>query len=184
MQIDEPQSVEQAFGRAVKAARNERGMSQRSLAEYLGRRGGRLDQSAIARIESGERAIRLDEAASLSEALDIDLEPIMWQFADPETIHSRNLELAEGAVNDARHNLWRAIELVRRADVFSTSQRDRWKFGEGLPAAFGDVALDNAKTGEGTWEPVHASTEEERKALQQLAFDIATEIVRVADGAP
>lgn len=65
---------EERFGLSVKAVRTARGWSQEMLARRLGEElAVEIDQSGIARIESGKRAVRLNEAQALCELLGIDL---------------------------------------------------------------------------------------------------------------
>lgn len=67
----QPDSIntERAFGRWVKARRTDQKMSQAELAAAISARGIALDASAISRIESGDRSIRLNEADAIALAL-------------------------------------------------------------------------------------------------------------------
>ena len=62
-----PESV---FRRRLKEAREEARMSQRDLVQRLDAIGLSLNQSAIARIERGERHVSLDEAIAIAAVLD------------------------------------------------------------------------------------------------------------------
>jgi transcriptional regulator with XRE-family HTH domain len=63
---------EEVFRRRLQEAREARGgMSQRDLAARLADIGYRLSQSAITRIERGERKVSLGEAIALAAALDV-----------------------------------------------------------------------------------------------------------------
>ena len=64
---------EKAFARKVRMARMERGMSQSVLAATLANYGVKAYMSTIAKIEAGDRSIRLNEAMALAEALNIGL---------------------------------------------------------------------------------------------------------------
>ena len=50
------------IGRYVAELREERGLSQRQLAEHLG-----IDKSAMSRVEAGERGLAVDELATVAE---------------------------------------------------------------------------------------------------------------------
>jgi transcriptional regulator with XRE-family HTH domain len=50
------------IGKYVAELREERGLSQRQLAEHLG-----IDKSAVSRIEAGERGLAVDELAAVAE---------------------------------------------------------------------------------------------------------------------
>jgi transcriptional regulator with XRE-family HTH domain len=67
-------TAEQRFGEHVRQGRQLRGWTQESLARHLRELGGLdLDQSAIARLETGKRAIRFNEVAAISHLLELDL---------------------------------------------------------------------------------------------------------------
>lgn len=69
-------SAEENFGAQVRLAREARGWSQESLGRRLREKSGiGVDQAAIARLEKGKRAIRLNEASALAALLGIDLHP-------------------------------------------------------------------------------------------------------------
>jgi transcriptional regulator with XRE-family HTH domain len=60
-------TVAERFGWNLRIARRKAGLSQRELAERMGR-----DQSRIAVWESGKRQPRIDTVVRLAEALEID----------------------------------------------------------------------------------------------------------------
>ncbi|MEU8371464.1 helix-turn-helix domain-containing protein [Micromonospora tulbaghiae] len=67
-------SAEQQFGTQVREAREVRGWSQEALARHLRDAAGiDLHQTAIARLERGERTIRFNEVVALSKVLGIEL---------------------------------------------------------------------------------------------------------------
>lgn len=68
----EPVEAEKAFMAAVKATRKWRGWSQADLAERLHELGVPLGRGAVAKIESGVRALRWHEALALAAALGSD----------------------------------------------------------------------------------------------------------------
>lgn len=69
-------SAEQRFGAQVREAREGRGWSQEALARNLRDTTGiDLHQTAIARLERGERAIRFNEVAAMANLLGLDLTP-------------------------------------------------------------------------------------------------------------
>ncbi|MEU8391528.1 helix-turn-helix transcriptional regulator [Micromonospora sp. NPDC048843] len=68
-------SAEQQFGAQVREAREIRGWSQEGLARHLRESAGlELHQTAIARLERGERAIRFNEVTALAKLLGLDLQ--------------------------------------------------------------------------------------------------------------
>jgi transcriptional regulator with XRE-family HTH domain len=66
---DEFGDAYRAFGRRIAQERARRGVSQRELAELTG-----TTQSAVARLEGGTRAPRLDTLLRVANALDCELE--------------------------------------------------------------------------------------------------------------
>lgn len=66
---DEFSDVYRAFGERIAQERSRRSLSQRELAELTG-----TTQSAIARLEGGSRAPRLDTLLRIANALDCELE--------------------------------------------------------------------------------------------------------------
>lgn len=57
------------FGTRVRQFRERLGLTQAVLAQRLTAAGLKLDHSAVARLEKGKRAIRLDEAVTLANVL-------------------------------------------------------------------------------------------------------------------
>lgn len=111
--------VEATFGEQVRAAREERGWSQESLARHLRDTSGiDLHQTAIGRLELGQRAIRLEEAASLARLLGIDLQSVSddtprlvdeaeYEAAVAEVLRLRAIETRwEAEVQTAQEALW------------------------------------------------------------------------------
>lgn len=68
-------SAEKHFGGQVREARELRGWSQEALARHLRESAGiELHQTAVARLERGERAIRFNEVTALAKLLGLDLQ--------------------------------------------------------------------------------------------------------------
>lgn len=78
------------FARRLRAERERAEMSQAALARLLAKRlGTKLDPSAITRIEQQTRAVRLDEAVAVAEALDLPL--VMLLTEDPADENERRV---------------------------------------------------------------------------------------------
>lgn len=111
MTSDQPRDLEAAFGRQVRAERARRRISQKRLAELVGERGIRLDPSAITRIEKeGGRGVRLSEAAAIASVLDIDLNELISEFADPRQHVESLREAANHYMNMAKRFTQSALE--------------------------------------------------------------------------
>lgn len=77
--------VSQAFAANMRAAREDANLSQRDLAARVG-----LDPSAVTRIESGKRAVRVEEAVAIAAALGRTVD---WMVRDPKLIAGEALAL-------------------------------------------------------------------------------------------
>jgi len=64
--------VKERFGRAVKAARVEKGLSQEELAARID-----ADQAYVSRIETGRMNVTLETADQIAEALGVGLEMLL-----------------------------------------------------------------------------------------------------------
>ncbi len=72
--LTQRQSSELHFAQKVRSLRAVRGLSQKRLAGILSERSGiTLDPTAITRIETGDRVIRLGEAVAIADALGVPL---------------------------------------------------------------------------------------------------------------
>ncbi len=81
MQDQTIEDIEPEFGRWVRDKRREKGISQGELAHLSG---GLVDASALSRIESGKRSVRLSEAVALAKALETPLlSPQFTERVDP-----------------------------------------------------------------------------------------------------
>lgn len=69
-------SVASSIAERIAARRRERGLSQRALADLLG-----MDQSAVSRIESGDRRVSVDELSRIAQALDTNVGALLGKPA-------------------------------------------------------------------------------------------------------
>lgn len=85
-------------------------LTQTTLAQLLEQRDGlRLDPSAIARLEKGQRSIRLNEAVAISEIFGLTVDEMLWPTAP------------------ADEQLRRADDLARRTELralFAVAEHD------------------------------------------------------------
>lgn len=143
--------LESLFGRAVRAARQERRWSQRELSEQV-RHTVKLDPTAITRIETGERNVRLEEAVALADALDLSLDvAARWHPDGGPAQFNQYADLMRTAMLQARR------ELVRMA-------------------RFGDMALDGL-IGDG--EDVRVLAEHGAATFPELWQTLAERMERV-----
>lgn len=77
------EEVLREFGVAVAKARSAHGWSQRVLADRLSQRGLRVDATAVSRIESGSRSLKLGDAIKVADALDVELDALVTRSRSP-----------------------------------------------------------------------------------------------------
>ncbi|MBT2501414.1 helix-turn-helix domain-containing protein [Curtobacterium sp. ISL-83] len=82
-------TADQLFGRAVLESRQAREISQRAFAELLTEAGMPVDASAVSRIEKGTRSVRLTEALTIAQVLNLDLSDLVQDTQTPEQIFAR-----------------------------------------------------------------------------------------------
>lgn len=120
---EEQKSIEPAFGRWVKGRRAELRLSQADLAAAVSRHGIVIDASAISRIESGDRSVRLAEANAIASALgEVLLSGALAQHLSEGAIISDGIvRLADQVLELADTAERRALELrqleAQRAEV-------------------------------------------------------------------
>lgn len=121
-------------GARVRQARARLGLTQGQVAERVGRHGVRLHQTGIAKIESGERPLRLTEASAFSLVLGVSLPWLAGlgaetppPVADPraEQALRRIVDLAQATLDDPLREAERSVEAFRAmlADLPEGSDR-------------------------------------------------------------
>jgi len=79
-------AVEARFRERIKQEREQRGWSQAALAEKLKRNGLKgFYATTVAKVESGERAVRIDEAAALADLFDVSVDALMGRKPGGQT---------------------------------------------------------------------------------------------------
>ncbi|WP_175548653.1 helix-turn-helix domain-containing protein [Mangrovactinospora gilvigrisea] len=129
---DHPLSGEALVAYNLRQIRKARRVSQDDLAELMTRRGFKMHQTQIAKMERGARPIRLDEAISLAACLGVPAEPFMSQpvgdESDPDfefmqarfdvQVARREWEAAAEAEEETRNRYNQAIDRI-----YEVSQR-------------------------------------------------------------
>lgn len=77
-----PSQFDFDFGRRIADARKRADLSQRWLAEQLGKRGLSLDSAALSRMENGKRSPKLEEAVAIADILGLPLSDMLPARAD------------------------------------------------------------------------------------------------------
>ena len=79
-------AVQARFRERIKQEREQRGWSQAALAEKLKGNGLKgFYATTVAKVESGERAVRIDEAAALADLFDVSVDALMGRNPGGQT---------------------------------------------------------------------------------------------------
>ena len=131
VQDEQVRTAEQVFGARVRELRDAMKITQNGLSFRVevmtGHAGNRIkmDPSAIARLEKGERSIRLNEASALSAALDMSVDEMLRKALPPE----EQIRQAEEQLERAH---WRAAQAEAEHHVAKARlERLRTRLGGG-----------------------------------------------------
>jgi transcriptional regulator with XRE-family HTH domain len=116
------------FRQRVKAERNRRGWTQTELAEKLSASGIHAQWSSIAKLESGARGVRLDEAAAIADIFGTSLETLMGRRARPA---GDLLYTVETLLNTKSQGRWPVQALLtamadQATEVAAADSNGRW----------------------------------------------------------
>lgn len=84
--MDEDEKIGAVFAANVVTARENRNMTGTELSEALEGRGVHLSPVLISRIESGNRMVKIGEAAVIAQVLRVDLAEMVQEHAPSDTI--------------------------------------------------------------------------------------------------
>jgi transcriptional regulator with XRE-family HTH domain len=91
------------FRKRVRDERERRGWSQSHMAKLLSDKGIGAHTTTIAKIEAGDRAVPVDEAAAIADLFEVSLDKLLGRDLGPE----RDLKYAlEALEQTARHASW------------------------------------------------------------------------------
>ena len=99
--------IDAAFGQNLRTRRLVYGISQREMGTLLRRAGLLIDASAVSRIESGERSVRLSEAVLIADALGCGLVDLL-----PDAGEDPHISRAQAAVDVAIAELMKIREAL------------------------------------------------------------------------
>lgn len=163
---------EKVFARQLRTTRERRGWTQAQLAERLSEMGVKLAQSALSKIESGERGVGLDECLSIAAALGVS----PGSLAIPKA-KDLQLEIAPSLVVDQWQALlwWRSVAPLDPG----ASDEDRRFFLEGR-SDIEDDAIWSLPAIEHVWRlalmvQIHAGRNEVRQ-VELVANQLAASI--------
>lgn len=111
MATPKSETPDEAFGQSVAEVRGWANLSQREFANRLTERGFRVDASAVSRIENGSRSVRLTEALTIADALDVELDFLVSGLdRSPKAELRRARRFANEAVRRLREPM---VQLIR-----------------------------------------------------------------------
>jgi transcriptional regulator with XRE-family HTH domain len=139
-------TVEARFRERVRQERDRRGWSQAELSKMLGDKGIKgIYPTTIAKIESGERAVRIDEATALADLFQVSLDVLLGRKQGAERNElARPLRVLADTARHSSQQVGAMMEAIREqleelpgefygADVLQSIGRDAW--GTYLPEA-------------------------------------------------
>jgi len=77
--------TEHYFSKRVKAEREDRKWTQIDMAKMLSDKGIHMHWTTIAKIEKGDRSVRIDEAAGIAEVLGVSVDALLGRTVGPES---------------------------------------------------------------------------------------------------
>jgi transcriptional regulator with XRE-family HTH domain len=94
-------TLRQTTAEQIRTFRGRRGMSQQGLADRLNQLGARVDRSVVAKVESGKRAVSLEDAFRFALALDVAPVHLLVPIDSDEPIHlAPNMEASPHEVRN------------------------------------------------------------------------------------
>jgi len=132
-------AVEARFRQRVKKQRDRRDWSQADVAKMLGDKGIKgIYPTTIAKIESGERAVRIDEAAALADLFEVSLDALLGRKHNSQVDElAYLLRLLRDTARDSSQQVGATMETIREqleelpkefvgADVLQRVGMDTW----------------------------------------------------------
>lgn len=108
-----PYSAEELFARRLKDVRVAAGVTQQQLADRASAAGHKLFRSQVGKIESGDRAVTIGEAAALADALGVDLaELISPRVMDAHLLALRERWATQAALRSAQEDITRHLKAI------------------------------------------------------------------------
>jgi transcriptional regulator with XRE-family HTH domain len=83
--VEAGQDVDVQFGKRFKDARGAKGWSQAEMAKLLGQKGIRVYDSTIAKIEAGDRPVKLAELVAAAELFEVGIDTLLQRDVRPRS---------------------------------------------------------------------------------------------------
>ncbi len=103
--------IDQRFGKRVKAERDNRGWSQAEMAKMLSDKGIHpMHPTTVAKIEAGDRSVRITEAVGIADLLDVSLDTLLGR--DPSEPRGERMRWVRAISATAGHG-WGLMERLK-----------------------------------------------------------------------
>jgi transcriptional regulator with XRE-family HTH domain len=108
-------AIENRFRERVKKERDRRGWSQADVAKMLGDKGIKgIYPTTVAKIESGERAVRIDEATALADLFEVPLDALLGRKQNSQEDElAYLLRVLRDTARQSSQQVWAAMETIR-----------------------------------------------------------------------
>lgn len=159
---------EKAFGEKVRRIRQARGWSQRDLADRLALEGFTMHQVTLAKLERGERPLRVAEASALATVL--GMPPLLMFYGlGPEGSDLRELQVA---ANNMQKKLDAALKALRfMGEAYATAEAEMISFGK---------LVEEARQRGEPIEPAPSGQDEDTRAIYATAMNEARDRMMAA----
>jgi transcriptional regulator with XRE-family HTH domain len=155
--------IDHYFGERLKLERGHRNWTQADMVERLKAEGITLHWTSLAKIEKGERSVRIDEAKAIADVLELSIDSMLGRKAGLED----DLSHALRGVLDAAHQAQGQITLMMRPLNDRFKDVNMLEF-EGYEALQSDITA--------AWDALQAAAD----ALEHLAEFQPPKEVRIA----
>lgn len=104
--------IEHHFSKALKDLRKSRDWSQSQLEKMLAEKGIHLHWTTIAKIEKGERSVRIDEAAAIADLFDTSVDALLGRQLPDDSTLTFAITTLLGYVRDADNQIAQARHIA------------------------------------------------------------------------
>ena len=149
------------FRKRLKSERDRSGWSQADMAKRLSDNGIPMHSTTIAKIEAGDREVRIDEATGIADLFDVSLDALLGR---------------KGMEDDQSHALSVLAEEAEKVLPDLMQIRERvWRAYQDLAAQWDFQSLDESVAQGATWGWSGLSLEHKRAMLAWTSRDLAME---------
>ncbi|WP_081712490.1 helix-turn-helix domain-containing protein [Gordonia amicalis] len=169
--------AQRTFRHAVTRRRQALGLSQRQLCERLASEGVRLTQSALAKVERGEREPKIDEVAAIARVLRFSVDTLIVLSREEQV--AQQIEKVSAAMAEARAaSVSVAAELTLAIDLIQQE----------LQLSRPKAAYEACARSVSVYDQAHKSDDhaivraaEDSKAAEELTIRVARHLAKVQD---